>query len=70
MEAGPRRGGQSPKNRGRAATWPRRGQRDVGVKRDWFKAVNRDSVAAVANLESEKCRGGVQDMVRTLIGGG
>ena len=59
MEVRTRRRGWGTEDRGRTASWRRRGQRDMGVKRDWFKAVNRDGVAAVANLEGEKGRGAV-----------
>lgn len=64
-----RRGG-SMEDGGRAATWPGKGRRWVGIRRHWFEAVDRDSVSAVADLKGEKIGRAGKDSVGTIIGGG
>ena len=51
------------------ATWLGRGQRNVGIRGDRFKVVDRDSVSAVANLEGEEGSRAVKYVVGTIIGG-
>ena len=55
---------------GRAATWPGKGSRWVGIRRHWFEAVDRDSFSAVADLQGEKIGRAGKDSVGTIIGGG
>lgn len=64
-----RRGG-SMEDGGRAATWPGKGRRWVGIRRHWFEAVDRDSVSAVADLKGEKIRRAGKDSVGAIIGRG
>ena len=69
METRTGRGGWGMEDRGRAASWTRKSLRGMDIRRHWFKAVNRDSVLAVAELECEKGgRAGNDSVRRTIIG--
>ena len=70
MEVRTRRRGWGAEDRGRTASWARKGRRGMDIRRHWLEAVNRDSVLAIAELECEKGGRTDKDGVRTIIGRG